>query len=168
MADHEDVQLPATENKQQEDGNIEDGEIIDMGDVDINVNNDAGGVDDDIVMEMSNQLLHMQQVPVSCCSSSSTPSFIHDSTSMSSYASLPCLHPPVTPISMHYSDQNVVSLNSLKPLHDKQSNGQYPFFSDFNKPVFNANVTPNDSDSDVGASNAMKGLRVDLHRSIPA
>jgi hypothetical protein len=177
VPDHGDVQLP-TENELQEDANIEDGEIINTGDVDSgqeDINpidatheNTAGQVDDDVVMEPSNQFFPMQQAPVSSHSSSSTPSFVRDSASISSYTSLPCLCPPITPISTHYSDQNVVSLNSLEPLHDNQSDGQYPFFLDFKRPVFNHSTMPNDSDSDVSASNAMKGLRVDSRGGSPA
>ncbi|KAG1866728.1 hypothetical protein F4604DRAFT_1928015 [Suillus subluteus] len=89
MPDHEDAQLPADENKSQEDVNIEDGEIIDTGDVDSNVDTcqedvnpidatnarAAGQVDDDIVMEQSDQFFHAQQAPMSSHSSSSAPSF---------------------------------------------------------------------------------------------
>ncbi|KAG1855182.1 hypothetical protein DFJ58DRAFT_727621 [Suillus subalutaceus] len=126
----------------------------------------AGQADDDIVMEQD-QFFHMQHTPASSCSSS-TPSFFRGSTSTGSYTSLPCLCPPITPISTHYSDQTAVSLNSPEPLHEDQSNSQYPFFSSFKKPTSSHNATPHDSDSDVSASNAMRGLqspRLVLHHA---
>jgi hypothetical protein len=102
VPDCEDAQLPADENKSQEDANIEDGEIIDTGDIDTNVNTNAdvaGQLDDDIVMEPSDQFIHVQQALMSSRSFSSALSFFHGSTSTGSYTSLPRPHPPITPIS---------------------------------------------------------------------
>jgi hypothetical protein len=61
VPDREDAQLPADENESQEDADIEDGEIIDTGDIDTNVDtgaNVAGQLDDDIVMEPSERFCH--------------------------------------------------------------------------------------------------------------
>jgi len=167
VPDREDAQLPADENESQEDADIEDGEIIDTGDIDTNVDtgaNVAGQLDDDIVMEPSERFVHVQQAPMSSRSSSSALSFFRGSTSTGSYTSLPCPRPPITPISTNCSDPNVISLNSPDPSPD----GQYSFYSSFKKPSSNYNTTPHDSDSDVSATNAMKSLRVDSRKASPA
>ncbi|KAG2135035.1 hypothetical protein BD769DRAFT_1664982 [Suillus cothurnatus] len=154
VPDREDAQLPADENELQEDANIEDGEIIDTGDIDTNVDtnaNVAGQLDDDIVMEPSDH-----------------PQFFCGSTSTGLYTSLPRPHPPITPISTNCSDPNVILLNSPDPPPDVQPDSQYSFYSSFKKPTSNYNTTPHDSDSDVSTTNAMKSLRVDSHKASPA
>ncbi|KAG2048439.1 hypothetical protein BDR06DRAFT_1013004 [Suillus hirtellus] len=181
IPDHEDAQLPADENEPKEDADIEDGEIIDMGDVDTNVDacqedinpvdttnaNAAGQVDDNIKMEQSDQFIHVQQAPTFSSFLSSTPGFFHGSTSTGSYTSLPRLRPPIAPISTCYFDQDAISLNSPEPPPDDQSDSQYSFFSGFKEPTSNHNTTPHDSDSDISTSNAMNHLQVDSHKASP-
>jgi len=171
VPDCEDAQLPADENESQEDANIEDRKIIDTGDVDTNVDtnaNVAGQLDDNIVMEPSDRFIHVQQAPMSSCLSSSALSFFHGSTSTGSYTSLPCPHPPITPISTNCSDPNVISLNSPDPPPDIQPDSKYSFYSSFKKPTSNYNTTPHNSDSDVSTTNAVKSLWVDSHKASPA
>ncbi|KAG1908667.1 uncharacterized protein F5891DRAFT_1180202 [Suillus fuscotomentosus] len=181
MPDCEDTQLPANENEPKEDADIEDGEIIDMGDIDTNVDacqedinpidttdaNAAGQVDDDIEMEQSDWFIHVQQAPTFPGSSSSTLGFFHGSTSTGSYTSLPHLRPSIAPISTCYFDQDAISLNSPEPPPDDQSDSQYSFFSSFKEPTSNHNTTPHDSDSDISASNAMNRLWVDSRKVSP-
>jgi hypothetical protein len=62
----------------------------------------------------------------------------------------------------------VISLNSPDPPPDIQPDSQYSFYSSFKKPTSNYNTTRHNSDSDISATNAMKGLRVDSHKASPA
>ncbi|KAG1728138.1 hypothetical protein EDD22DRAFT_853307 [Suillus occidentalis] len=174
VPDHEDTQVPVSENEPQDNADIEDGEIIDMGVDDTNVDtfqedinctdatdkNTARQADDDVVMGQSDQFSQVQQALASSHSSSLALSLVWGSTSDSSYAPLPRLRPPITPISTCYSDQNVISLNSLKPQCDDESDGQYSFFSSFKKPTSNRDTPPHNSDSDISTSNAMRGLQL--------
>ncbi|KAG2335706.1 hypothetical protein BDR05DRAFT_1006541 [Suillus weaverae] len=120
------------------------------------------------MMGQSDQFSQVQHALASSCSSSLAPSLVRGSTSEGSYAPLPHLRPPITPISTHYSDRNVISLNSPEPQHDDESNGQYSFFSSFKKPTSNRDTPPHNSDSDISASNAMRGLQVAAHKASPS
>ncbi|KAG2337325.1 hypothetical protein BDR05DRAFT_1005139 [Suillus weaverae] len=156
VPNHEDTQVPVSENEPQEDADIEDGEIIDMAVDDTNVDtfledinptdttdtNTARQADDDVVMGQSDQFSQVQHALASSRSSSLAPSLVCGSISEGSYAPLPRLRPPITPISTHYSDRNVISLNSPEPQHDDESDGQYSFFSSFKKPTSNHDTPP--------------------------
>lgn len=88
------------------------------------------------------------------------------------FPSFPHLHPPITPISTHPPDQNVFSLNSPEPLlddNDVQSDSRHSFFSGLKKSASSRDATPQDSeDSDISASRAMQGLRVNSRHTSPS
>ncbi|KAG2059787.1 hypothetical protein BDR06DRAFT_1003348 [Suillus hirtellus] len=95
----------------------------------------------------------------------------HGSTS-AIFSSFLCLCPPITLISTHPSDQNMFSLNSPEPLlddNDVQSDSHHLFFSGLKKSASSRDATPQDSeDSDISASHAMQGLRVNSRHMSPS
>ncbi|KAG1801941.1 uncharacterized protein BJ212DRAFT_1487497 [Suillus subaureus] len=98
-------------------------------------------------------------------------SITHGSTS-AIFPPFLCLRPPITPISIYPSDQNIFSLNSPEPLPDDsnvQSDSCHSFFSGLKKSASSCDATPQDSeDSDISASHAMQGLHVNSCHASPS